>query len=147
MAATDPVADAGGVDGPVPSTPPGGAVLVPTDEGGAAVMPTHPGPAAVGPVGGEAHRSSADAGRVADGGGAASAAGAHAPESDTLWERVRASLSTARSLWRDFTGESGYDRYVERHRREHPDHEPMTEREFWRDRARFDEDNVSTGCC
>jgi uncharacterized short protein YbdD (DUF466 family) len=53
----------------------------------------------------------------------------------------------ARALWRDFTGESAYDRYAERHAREHPGHPPMSEREFWRDRARFDEDNVSTGCC
>ncbi|PZU35297.1 MAG: DUF466 domain-containing protein, partial [Actinomyces sp.] len=53
----------------------------------------------------------------------------------------------ARCLWRDFTGESAYDRYVERHRREHPDHEPMSEREWWRARAEHDERNVSTGCC
>ena len=53
----------------------------------------------------------------------------------------------ARRLWRDFTGESAYDRYVERHRREHPDHEPLSERQWWRARAEFDERNVSTGCC
>ncbi|MGO1590783.1 MAG: YbdD/YjiX family protein [Ancrocorticia sp.] len=62
-------------------------------------------------------------------------------------QAVRAKLHTWRGLWRDFTGESAYEHYVERHRREHPDHEPMSEREFWRDRAAFDEDNVSTGCC
>lgn len=61
--------------------------------------------------------------------------------------RLRARLARARCLWRDFTGESAYDRYVERHRREHPDHEPMSEREWWRARAEHDERNVSTGCC
>ncbi len=61
--------------------------------------------------------------------------------------RFRAWLRQARALWRDFTGESAYAQYVERHLREHPDHEPMSEREFWRARADFDEDNVSTGCC
>ena len=61
--------------------------------------------------------------------------------------RLRAGLADARRLWRDFTGESAYDRYVERHRREHPDHEPLNERQWWRARAEFDERNVSTGCC
>ena len=61
--------------------------------------------------------------------------------------RLRARLARARCLWRDFTGESAYNRYVERHRREHPDHEPMSEREWWRARAEHDERNVSTGCC
>ena len=60
---------------------------------------------------------------------------------------VRSKLSQWRTLWRDFTVESAYEHYVARHRREHPDHEPMCEREFWRERAKFDEDNVSTGCC
>ncbi|MBE6474633.1 MAG: YbdD/YjiX family protein [Actinomyces succiniciruminis] len=61
--------------------------------------------------------------------------------------RIRAGLARARGLWRDFTGESAYDRYVERHRREHPDHAPMTARQWWRARADFDESNVSAGCC
>ncbi|WP_343212281.1 YbdD/YjiX family protein [Actinomyces sp. 565] len=61
--------------------------------------------------------------------------------------RIRACLSRARGLWRDFTGEAAYDRYVERHRREHPDHAPLTARQWWRARSEFDESNVSTGCC
>lgn len=61
--------------------------------------------------------------------------------------RLRAGLARARRLWRDFTGESAYDRYVERHRREHPDHEPMSERQWWRARAEHDERTISTGCC
>ncbi|PHP53432.1 YbdD/YjiX family protein [Actinomyces ruminis] len=61
--------------------------------------------------------------------------------------RIRAGLARARGLWRDFTGESAYDRYVERHRREHPDHAPLTARQWWRARAEFDERNVSAGCC
>ena len=51
-------------------------------------------------------------------------------------------LAYMRRLWRDFTGESAYDKYVERHRLEHPDHEPMSARAF-----DFDEENVSSGCC
>ena len=61
--------------------------------------------------------------------------------------RVRQVLTRARTLWRDMTGESAYDRYVERHRRAHPDHEPLSERQWWRARADVDERNVSTGCC
>lgn len=61
--------------------------------------------------------------------------------------RVRAVLARAGGLWRDFTGESAYERYVQRHRREHPGHAPMSARQWWRARAEFDENNVSTGCC
>ncbi|RLP11072.1 putative selenoprotein [Propionibacterium australiense] len=56
-------------------------------------------------------------------------------------------MRSARALWRDFTGESAYDRYLLRHRLEHPGHEPMSERQFWRARTDFDEKNVSSGCC
>ena len=81
--------------------------------------------------------------------------------------RVRQVLSRARTLWRDMTGESAYDRYLERYAREHadcpnrpggahgpghgsaqePGHGPMSEREFWRTRARQAETEISTGCC
>lgn len=56
-------------------------------------------------------------------------------------------LARFREFWRDLTGENAYDRYVERHRRQHPDHEPMSEREFWRARDDFHETHQSTGCC
>ena len=61
--------------------------------------------------------------------------------------RVRELLDSARALWRDVTGESAYDRYVLRHRLEHPGHEPMSERQFWRARIAVDEENVQSGCC
>ena len=44
-------------------------------------------------------------------------------------------------------GSDAYERYVERHRLEHPDHAPMTERAFWRDRADEAEHNVEGRCC
>lgn len=44
-------------------------------------------------------------------------------------------------------GDSAYENYLARHRVRHPDHEPMSKREFWRDRIAFDETNHSTGCC
>ena len=77
--------------------------------------------------------------------------------------QVREALARARSLWRDMTGESAYDRYLERYAREHagcpsrpdgahgsghePGHGPMSEREFWRARARQAETEISTRCC
>ncbi|SPT54375.1 Protein of uncharacterised function (DUF466) [Actinomyces bovis] len=82
---------------------------------------------------------------------AADCSGGSTASSRRGWVRrlqgLREGLREARALWRDFTGESAYERYVERHRREHPDHEPLTERQWWRARAAFDEENVSTGCC
>ena len=77
--------------------------------------------------------------------------------------RAREALARARILWRDMTGESAYDRYLARYAREHVDcpnspdgahgsghesgHGPMSEREFWRARARRAETEISTGCC
>lgn len=60
---------------------------------------------------------------------------------------VSRSLCRARALWRDMTGESAYERYLARHAREHPDHEPMSAREFWHARDRLAENDISTGCC
>lgn len=62
-------------------------------------------------------------------------------------ERMRTSAAQMRLLWRDFTGESAYDRYVARHEREHPDHEPLTPRQWWRERADLDESSVQERCC
>lgn len=47
----------------------------------------------------------------------------------------------------EFSGSSAYDKYVARHRREFPDHEPMGAREFWRRRAAEKEGGVQTRCC
>lgn len=60
---------------------------------------------------------------------------------------LREKLAAARWWVREFSGESAYDKYLARHRRDHGDHPPMTEREFWRSRDRFHEHNVSSGCC
>lgn len=81
--------------------------------------------------------------------------------------RVRQALTRARTLWRDMTGESAYDRYLERYAREHadcpnrpggahgpghgsaqePGHGPMSEREFWCARARQAETEINASCC
>ena len=77
--------------------------------------------------------------------------------------RVRQVLTRARTLWRDMTGEAAYDRYLERYAREHagcpsrpdgahgsghePGHGPMSEREFWRARAKQAETEINASCC
>ena len=77
--------------------------------------------------------------------------------------RVRQALTRARTLWRDMTGESAYDRYLERYAREHAQcphghggaqepghgsgHGPMSEREFWRARAKQAETEINASCC
>ena len=77
--------------------------------------------------------------------------------------RVRQVLTRARTLWRDMTGESAYDRYLARYAREHADcpngpdsahgsghesgHGPMSEREFWRARAKQAETEINASCC
>ena len=81
--------------------------------------------------------------------------------------RVREALVRARTLWRDMTGESAYDRYLERYAREHAQcphghggahgsghgsehgagHGPMSEREFWRARAKQAETEINASCC
>ena len=81
--------------------------------------------------------------------------------------RVRRALTRARTLWRDMTGESAYDRYLERYAREHtdcpnrpggahgpghgsaqdPGHGPMSDREISRARARQAETEINASCC
>jgi len=81
--------------------------------------------------------------------------------------RVRQVLTRARTLWRDMTGESAYDPYLERYAREHAQcphghggahgsghgsehgsgHGPMSEREFWRARAKQAETEINASCC
>ncbi|HCX83825.1 MAG TPA: hypothetical protein DHV14_01535 [Micrococcales bacterium] len=60
---------------------------------------------------------------------------------------VAAAVRGGRSLrwwFRGVLGASAYERYVARHRVEHPDHDPLPEREWWR--ARQDE-ATPKGCC
>ena len=88
---------------------------------------------------------------------------AQAAERSGTRRRVRQALTRARTLWRDMTGESAYDRYLERYAREHAQcphghggaqepghgsgHGPMSEREFWRARAKQAETEINASCC
>ncbi len=61
--------------------------------------------------------------------------------------RVGAALGLVRWWVREFSGASAYDKYLARHALEHPDHAPLSAREFWRRRAADAEAAVQTGCC
>jgi len=44
-------------------------------------------------------------------------------------------------------GDSAYPTYVAHHRRQHPDAEPMTERQFWRQKMDDQDRNPGARCC
>lgn len=44
-------------------------------------------------------------------------------------------------------GDTAYETYTTHHRRHHPDQEPMTERQFWRDRMDEQDRNPGARCC
>ena len=48
---------------------------------------------------------------------------------------------------RELLGETKYERYRDRMRREHPDSVPLTPREFWREQARAAEGAAGARCC
>ena len=54
-----------------------------------------------------------------------------------------------RAIWllRGMLGEHAYASYVAHHEREHPGTPPMSEREFWRQKATDDEANPQARCC
>ncbi|MDY5133753.1 YbdD/YjiX family protein [Actinotignum urinale] len=60
---------------------------------------------------------------------------------------MKEKLHKAKCMWRDMTGESLYDRYLIRHKREHPNEKPMTKREFWKSRSEYDAENINASCC
>lgn len=67
-----------------------------------------------------------------------------APRRQTPRARARGVWRSLRWWWRGVLGANAYEKYVARHRVEHPDHEPMTEREFWRRRQ---DAAPPKGCC
>jgi uncharacterized short protein YbdD (DUF466 family) len=63
-------------------------------------------------------------------------------------------VTTAVRIWRglrwylrELTGETQYDRYLERHAREHPDAPPLSRREFERRRIAAADARPGSRCC
>jgi len=44
-------------------------------------------------------------------------------------------------------GDTAYATYLTHHQRHHPDEQPMTERQFWRDRMDEQDRNPGARCC
>lgn len=64
-----------------------------------------------------------------------------------ILSRVRAAARSLRWFVRELMGDSAYDKYVERHRLDHPDHEPMTPAQWWRAKADAEASAPQTRCC
>lgn len=62
-------------------------------------------------------------------------------------DRARRTASAFRWYWRELMGETKYAKYLAVHELDHPGCPPMTEREFWRARARQDDLDPPTRCC
>ncbi|TRW47307.1 YbdD/YjiX family protein [Georgenia yuyongxinii] len=60
---------------------------------------------------------------------------------------LRRTATSARWYVRELLGDSAYDKYVARHHLEHPDHEPMSQRAWWRERAEAEAVNPQPRCC
>ncbi len=67
---------------------------------------------------------------------------------------VVAVVDAARRVWRTVawyvngvTGQSRYAAYVAHERTRHPDHEPLSEREFWRAHYAAQDARPGTRCC
>jgi uncharacterized short protein YbdD (DUF466 family) len=58
---------------------------------------------------------------------------------------VKRALSDVLWYLRELTGESAYDKYLERHTASHPDAVPLTRYEF--EKRRTDEKAVQPRCC
>lgn len=58
---------------------------------------------------------------------------------------MRRALAAVRWYVRELTGESAYDKYLDRHAREHPDAPPLPRREF--EKRRIDGSAVNPRCC
>ncbi len=50
-------------------------------------------------------------------------------------------------VFRGIMGENAYQAYLDHHGRTHADGRPMTEREFWRDKADRQDANPEGRCC
>ncbi|QIZ36489.1 YbdD/YjiX family protein [Saccharopolyspora sp. ASAGF58] len=61
--------------------------------------------------------------------------------------RLRGSARTAWQIVRGVVGENAYERYLDHHRRNHSDEEPLTERAFWRRHVDRQDATPGSRCC
>lgn len=63
------------------------------------------------------------------------------------WAAVRRAAAAVRWYMSQLMGDSAYATYVAHQRRTHPDAEPLTERQFWRQKMDDQDRNPGARCC
>lgn len=66
---------------------------------------------------------------------------------EALWALVRRAGRGIRWYMTELMGDGAYRVYVEHQHRTHPGEEPMTERQFWRERMDDQDRNPTGRCC
>ncbi len=69
------------------------------------------------------------------------------PSSTTVLGQLRRGANGLRWFWNGMVGADAYERYVAHLRRQHPDCEIPTVKQFWRDKYDEQERNPKTRCC
>lgn len=64
-----------------------------------------------------------------------------------LWSALGRAGRGIRWYMTTLMGDTAYSTYVVHHRRHHPDVEPLTERQFWRQRMDDQDRNPGARCC
>ena len=77
----------------------------------------------------------------------AAAQGVRPVRSASPWERLTRGAESLRRGIRGVLGADAYEKYLEFHAAHHPDHEPLSEAEFWRDRTDRQDRNPQGRCC
>jgi uncharacterized short protein YbdD (DUF466 family) len=67
--------------------------------------------------------------------------------SSVNWAQARRGWHSFAWFFKGVLGEHAYQDYLDHHRRAHPGTEPMSEREFWRDKTDRQENNPQGRCC
>ncbi len=63
------------------------------------------------------------------------------------WFALRRGASAVRWYMSQLMGDSAYATYLAHQRRTHPDAEPLTERQFWREKMDDQDRNPGARCC
>jgi uncharacterized short protein YbdD (DUF466 family) len=61
--------------------------------------------------------------------------------------RLHRSVRSAWQIARGVVGETAYERYLDHHRKHHPDQRPLDEREFWRRHVDRGDTHPGSRCC
>lgn len=60
---------------------------------------------------------------------------------------LRRAFDSVRWYWASVMGDNHYERYLAHHERTHPGEDPMTKKEYWRERTDAQDTNPRSRCC